>query len=560
MVRSGDEATAAVRAGACAGGDASGAAAGGAAGVVTGGVIGAGSSLGGGFAAERGNDDCAVAADGCGFGVLSAVVDEDAVATGFTLASADGDAPCAPTEAAPPGACFDRTGCDATTANASPGTTTAGTALSYAGRAGSCTARTTASAPAATAASGSNAAARCRMIRGIAAIVPRGRAAPRPWNGGSWPPERVSFGGSSAAEIPPTGVGSPLLVALPQPSSRARRPGIGIVGCGRAAVELHLPAISRLPHIDAVAATDHDAAVLARIGGRFGVRTYAGLEDLLADPAVTIVIVSTPPASHAEVALTAVAAGKHVLVEKPLTLDPAEAEHLVQAGAGASVVTAIGFNLRCHRLVEAARELIGSGTLGSVSTLRTTWTAGRDLGRPLPPWRTRREDGGGVLYEVATHHVDLWRYLLGEEVSAIAATCRSGDEEDEAAVLTGRADGGALLSSVISDNAPDANEVDIVGSNGRLRFSLYRGDSLELSTREPDYSISSRIRALGRRAAVLPAAVRAARSGGDFVSSYARQLERLVAATQGVGQPAATWADGLAAVRLVHAAVESTGP
>ena len=104
-------------------------------------------------------------------------------------------------------------------------------------------------------------------------------------------------------------------------------------------------------------------------------------------------------------------------------------------------------------------------------------------------------------------------------------------------MLTGRASGGAIVTAVLSDQAPDANEVDIIGRDGRLRFSLYRGDSLEVTSREPDYRARARARALGHRAAALPTAIRAARTGGDFVNSYAAQLERVVAAIRGDGRP-----------------------
>ena len=103
-------------------------------------------------------------------------------------------------------------------------------------------------------------------------------------------------------------------------------------------------------------------------------------------------------------------------------------------------------------------------------------------------------------------------------------------------MLTGRASGGAIVTAVLSDRAPDANEVDIIGRDGRLRFSLYRGDSLEVTSREPDYRPRARARALAHRAAALPTAVRAARTGGDFVNSYARQLDRVVAAIRGDGK------------------------
>jgi len=359
------------------------------------------------------------------------------------------------------------------------------------------------------------------------------------------------------ASLVPLGCGH--VVAAPDSPTPARAPlGIGIVGCGRAAEDLHLPALARMSSATAVAAVDVDPAALAHVSGKYGIpRAYHRLDELLADPAVAVVIVCTPPATHAEIALAAVAAGKHVLVEKPLALLPADTKRLVKAERHTGSVTAVGLNLRCHRLVETARGIVASGAIGPISTLRTTWTAGYAHGRPLPGWRRLRGEGGGVVYEVGTHHVDLWRYLLGDEITALTALSRSGEEDDEAAVLSGRSAGGVLVSGVLSDNAPDANEVDIVGRDGRVRFSLYRGDSLDVTTKDPDYGPAARARTLVRRAARLPAAARAARGGGDFQSSYVRQLERLVAAAHGEGAPAATWADGLKAAQLIETALDT---
>ena len=75
-------------------------------------------------------------------------------------------------------------------------------------------------------------------------------------------------------------------------------------------------------------------------------------------------------------------------------------------------------------------------------------------GRPLPEWRRLRRNGGGVLYEMGTHHVDLWRTLLGDEIADIAATVRNGDIEDEAAVIVGRSARGTLVSGTLSDELP----------------------------------------------------------------------------------------------------------
>ena len=104
-----------------------------------------------------------------------------------------------------------------------------------------------------------------------------------------------------------------------------------------------------------VAIADVDVHARERLARRFEIaRQYAEADALLADPDVALVVICTPPSAHPDLALAAIAAGKHVLVEKPLALDVEAAERMAEAERATSVVTAVGLNLRCHRLVEVS--------------------------------------------------------------------------------------------------------------------------------------------------------------------------------------------------------------
>ncbi|HEX8206927.1 MAG TPA: Gfo/Idh/MocA family oxidoreductase, partial [Solirubrobacteraceae bacterium] len=135
---------------------------------------------------------------------------------------------------------------------------------------------------------------------------------------------------------------------------------IGFAGCGRAAAELHLPALRGRAGFTVVALADPDGERAREVAERFGVpRTYADTEALAADDAVELVAVCSPPRTHAAAALAALEAGKDVFVEKPLALDLAEADALIAAAEGR--FAAVGFNLRLHRQVMAAREALAAG-------------------------------------------------------------------------------------------------------------------------------------------------------------------------------------------------------
>src|SRR5215207_5389934 len=152
---------------------------------------------------------------------------------------------------------------------------------------------------------------------------------------------------------------------------------IGFRGCGRAAATLHLPALAHVADVEALAVADLDGARAADVAAAYGIpRVHADAAALAADDEIDLIAVCTPPRDHAQAALAALAAGRHVLVEKPLCLDADEADALVDAAAPRpDRVCAVGFNLRRHRQVLAARAALADGRLGRLAMIRTHWTA-----------------------------------------------------------------------------------------------------------------------------------------------------------------------------------------
>jgi predicted dehydrogenase len=323
---------------------------------------------------------------------------------------------------------------------------------------------------------------------------------------------------------------------------------IGFVGCGRATATLHLPALKRLDLVEAVAVADTDESRARAVAAAHGVpRVHGDAAALANDAEVDLVAVCTPPRGHAEAAHAALAAGRHVLVEKPLCLDLDEADALVSAAAERpGQISAVGFNLRRHRQVEAARGALAEGLLGRLLMVRTHWTAAT---RP-PGWRRASSEGGNALWEMGVHHLDLWRHLTGEEPRRIAA---NGNEN--ALVVSATTDRGTLLTSTLADGTSDANEVELVGERGRLNLTLYRGDGPHWEpVGEAGGGVGVRMRGLARAARGLPRQARAARTGGDFLMSFAFEWEALARAAGGDGAPPASFEDGHRAVALARAA------
>ena len=335
--------------------------------------------------------------------------------------------------------------------------------------------------------------------------------------------------------------------------------GIGFVGCGRATETLHLPAIAQVKGLRAVAVTDADPArVAAAVTADSTLRTHPGADGLIADPRVDIVAICVPPSLHAPFAVAALDAGKHVYLEKPVAATRTDAEAIEAAAARAPGTLTMGFNLRSHRLVAQARGILTSGALGPVEMMRTVWTSGFHRGGAWPAWRDDRAAGGGALFEIAVHHIDLCRHLLGEEFGRVAVQSAHRDVVNQSIVMAASMSGGTLVSISAGQRTTDANDIEIFGRDGALRLSLYRADSLEVR-RSSDMAggLAVRLRQRVGSARRLPAALAAARRGGDFRQSYVAHWTAAARTAREGAPPPASLDDGLHALDVVLAAIES---
>lgn len=315
---------------------------------------------------------------------------------------------------------------------------------------------------------------------------------------------------------------------------------LGIVGCGFVTETRHLPTLQEVPEIRVVALADLDLSRCERVASGFGQPTcYPDAEALLASSDADAVAVCTPSSTHAEVALRALDAGRHVFLEKPIALSMADADRLVERAGTLSVTTTVAFNQRYHPLVREARALLREGALGSVTAITTRMTGARLAQPDLPAWRRRRELGGGGFLEKLVHHYDLWRFLLDDEVEAVFGDSRCTRADDDTTVVIGRMRNGALAHAFGSDLSPLSNEVLVHGEKGSLLVDLYRYDRVVVSG-------VGDISSLGepRRAEL-------------WDVSYADQWRCFAAAARGQGRPASTFEDGRRALQIAFTAAES---
>lgn len=200
---------------------------------------------------------------------------------------------------------------------------------------------------------------------------------------------------------------------------------VAIIGCGRIAAEGHLPAYQAAAAsglCQVVGVCDLDAARAERLAIAAGVPAFASAAALLAATRPDVVSITTMPASHRELCQLALAAGCHVLCEKPIALDTAEAAAMVAAAERAGRLLSICFEYRTWDEARYLRRRLDAGDLGHILAVRT-WGGDVDGFPASPGFHHWASAGGGVLTHWTIHNLDLALWLLGnpEPLTASAA-------------------------------------------------------------------------------------------------------------------------------------------
>jgi predicted dehydrogenase len=330
---------------------------------------------------------------------------------------------------------------------------------------------------------------------------------------------------------------------------------IAILGAGMVA-RYHAQAIAATPGTRLVAVSRFDASKAAASASEFSVPCETSEEALLARPDVDAVCICTPSGQHARETIAAARAGKHVLVEKPMALNLADADAMVEACRSAGVVLAVALQRRTEPAYQLVHRAIQDGLLGRPV-----------LGMAVIPyfrskayydsavWRgTWKEDGGGALMNQGIHIADLLAWFMGdvEEVFARAATLAHEIEVEDDVVATVRFKSGALGSIVATTAAAPGfpHRVEIYGSRGGVQLEA------ELIARWEGESVPTIDPAL--RAGSAPAAAGAGSSPtGIAPTGHARILADFVAAIREGRPPLVPGAEARRSLQLVLAVYEA---
>jgi predicted dehydrogenase len=247
-----------------------------------------------------------------------------------------------------------------------------------------------------------------------------------------------------------------------------KKVGWGVIGAGGIADRRTLPGLMLAANARLVAVMEVDAANAERLRGKHGAsRAYSDAASLVAYPEVDSVYIASPVSCHKEQALVAIAAGKHVLVEKPVALTVVDGVEVMRAARAKGVLAASGFVMRFHGYHRRMRDLVAEGRIGQVVSARAQLTCWY----PEIPgaWRQKQsESGGGAIMDLAVHCVDLLHFVLGspiDRVAALSGTRTFAYEVEDSGTMLLRTQSGAFCTVESYFNIPD--------SAARCRFEVY---------------------------------------------------------------------------------------
>ena len=296
---------------------------------------------------------------------------------------------------------------------------------------------------------------------------------------------------------------------------------VGVLGVGAISQIVHLPILSEREDAQVVAVADADIPKAETLASRFGVPKVLSDQELVRDEDIQAAVICTPNHLHESLAITALEAGKHVLVERPLALSPEGVQRVLDAAAAAGRCLTVGMNHRFRSDAGALASFVAGGELGKIYAVRAS-----SLTRKNPSvrstWRQSGEQGGGALMDLGVQILDLAFWLVGyphiNRVSAVLQ--RHGDSVEDAASLFAVADSGTVFNVEVSWSLfadADRHYARVMGTDGSGSF--------------PPLEIQKQLG--GRPMDVTPRQPKPRGGENPFTNAYRRLLDQFVRAAAG---------------------------
>ncbi len=310
---------------------------------------------------------------------------------------------------------------------------------------------------------------------------------------------------------------------------------VAICGAGDLG-SVHMATFGAIEGVTVVAASDTDPSRLARLAGS-GVEAFLSSEEMIDTVAADVVSIATPTAFHARLAVRALESGRHVFCEKPMARTLAQGREMVAAAKKAARTLGIGYSLRFHEAYRLARQMMQSGKVGRIGTVRTSRCAASP-----PRWLDDVEANGGAVFELLTHDLDWLQWSLGPVKRIFTRGRAKGKarQEHDYALAVVRFENGTIahLEGSLAEVGDFHAAYEIAGAEGLLAYDTRKSGVLETRVETPD----------GVRVSVQSPAAE---------SGFARQLGAFVRAVREGKRYEVDGEEALPALALAEAAFES---
>ena len=315
-----------------------------------------------------------------------------------------------------------------------------------------------------------------------------------------------------------------------------------VLGCGRIG-RMHAAGLAMHPRVKLVSVFDVSDAAARETATRLGVARAESVAAVLADPAVQAVLIATPTNTHVDLIIAAARAGKAILCEKPIDIDMARVRHCEAAIAGLPVIIMIGFNRRFDPSFHALRERVKQGEIGTVEQVIIS---SRDPDLPNMGFLAA---SGGMFRDMTIHDFDMARYIVGDiaEVHAFGAVLvdpaigAAGDIDS--AMITLRARSGALVHINNTRRCVYGYDqrLEVFGSAGMLLAGNRTATTVQ----------SFNGRHTGGADVLLHSFIE------RYTDAYAAEVDHFVECLHAGTAPLTNFSDGVEALRVAEAALES---
>lgn len=329
---------------------------------------------------------------------------------------------------------------------------------------------------------------------------------------------------------------------------------VALLGCGRIAQLSHLKVLTADPDVRVVSVADADknardwAASIVP-----SAKVYADFRELLRDGGADAVIVALPTPLHKDAAVQAFNGGLHVYLEKPIAASTIEAREIIDAWRKTSLTGAIGFNCRSNALYRELKQAVEGREAGTPVAVRTALTA---CWPSAATWRLNPDSGGGALLELASHHVDLLRFIFGSEIATVSATTWSNGRDDEAAMLQLRLSSGVVAQTLVSYGTAEEDRVEVYASNGKLVVDRYDSLVVERKPARSAGGIQSAVRRMREEIGGISYGLEKRKSPGQE-PSFGRSLLSFLDAVRARRGASPDLVDGYRALEVIDAARRS---